>query len=295
MKLDRIEYKDRDNNIHIENVPGEGFLKFLYNKPFGKLPLEALVKRKFLSEVYGRYMSSSLSKKKIDGFVKENNINMDEALNSIENYSNFNNFFFRKLKTGARKIEENFVSPADGKIIVFENVNEWDKFFIKGRDFSLKEFISDETLYEKYKDGSMAIVRLAPADYHRFHFPVEGIPRESKKIDGFYYSVSPFAIKDNFKIFCDNKREHTLFETKEYGDILISEVGATMVGGIIQTYAPNNEMKKGDEKGYFAFGGSTVVLLFEKDKIKFDKDLIKNTNEQFETKIKVGEKIGEVF
>ncbi len=139
----------------------------------------------------------------------------------------------------------------------------------------------------------MIIVRLAPADYHRYHFPANGKIGSGNKIDGYYYSVSPYAIKDNFGVFCENKRELTTLETSEYGDILISEIGATMVGGIEQTYTPHTDVKKGEEKGYFTFGGSSVLLLFEKGKVRIDDDILKNTKNGYETKVSVGEKIGE--
>jgi len=294
MKLDKIQYIDRrTKEILVENVPGEGFLKFLYHNPFGKLPLELVVKRKILSSFYGKLMDRKSSTKKIKDFVENNNINMEESAKKIEEFSSFNDFFYRKLKPNARKIEDGVVSPADGKIIGFEKVEEWDSFFVKGTEFSLKKYLNDDRLFNKYKNGSMIIVRLAPADYHRYHFPLSGKVGTRNKINGYYYSVSPYAIKDNFKIFCDNKREITTLETENYGDIIISEIGATMVGGIEQTYIPNRDVKKGEEKGYFTFGGSSVLLLFEPGKIKIDKDILENTKKGYETKVSMGEKIGE--
>ncbi|HYQ56234.1 MAG TPA: phosphatidylserine decarboxylase, partial [Draconibacterium sp.] len=141
------------------------------------------------------------------------------------------------------------------------------------------------------KKGEMAIVRLAPPDYHRFHFPASGTASKSIKINGHYFSVSPLALQKSLEIFCENKREYCTLSTEEYGDILIVDVGATMVGSIIQTYEANTQVKKGDEKGYFAFGGSTLVLLFEKGKITFDADLVENTKKGMETTVKVGENI----
>jgi phosphatidylserine decarboxylase len=293
-KLDKIEYIDRKTGkILVEKVPGEGFLKFLYHNPFGKLPLELVVKRKFLSSYYGNLMDKPSSAAKIHEFVFENNINMEESLKQLGEFESFNDFFYRKLRPGSRKIGDGVVSPADGKVIGFQNVREWDTFFVKGSEFSLKSYLKDDKLYEKYKDGSMLIVRLAPADYHRFHFPLDGIIGETTKISGYYYSVSPYAIKNNFKIFCENKREITILDTKSHGDVVISEIGATMVGGIIQTFTPNSSVKKGSEKGYFKFGGSSVMLLFEKGKINIDKDILENTKNNYETKVYMGEKIGE--
>ena len=294
MKLDKIQYIDRKTKeILVENVPGEGFLKFLYHNPFGKLPLELVVKRKMLSSFYGKLMDRKSSTKKIKDFVENNNINMEESAKKIEEFSSFNDFFYRKLKPNTRKIGDGVVSPADGKIIGFEKVEEWDSFFVKGTEFSLKKYLNDDRLFNKYKNGSMIIVRLAPADYHRYHFPLSGKVGTRNKINGYYYSVSPYAIKDNFKIFCDNKREITTLETENYGDVIISEIGATMVGGIEQTYIPNRDVKKGEEKGYFTFGGSSVLLLFEPGKIKIDNDILENTKKGYETKVSMGEKIGE--
>lgn len=294
MKLDKIEYIDRKTNkMLVENVPGEKFLKFLYHNPFGKLPLELLVKRKCLSSFYGKLMDQKKSINKIEDFVRNNHINMNESQKKVGEFISFNDFFYRKLKPNARKIEDGLVSPADGKAIGFEKINDWDNFFVKGSEFCLKKYLNNKELWEKYRGGSMIVVRLAPADYHRYHFPAKGKIGRRNKIDGYYYSVSPYAIKDNFGVFCENKRELTTLETSEYGDVLISEIGATMVGGIEQTYTPNTDVKKGEEKGYFTFGGSSVLLLFEKGKVMIDDDILKNTKNGYETKVYMGEKIGE--
>lgn len=296
MNFKKIEYIDRrTGNKEIENPPGEGFLKFLYYNPLGKLPLHLLVKRKFLTEIYGKKMRSEKSREKILPFIKEYNINMEESIKSIDEFDSFNDFFIRELKDGARKIdisEDSLVSPADGKILVFNDLNNISKFFVKGNEFTLSEFLRDENLVEKYKDGVMVIIRLAPVDYHRFHFPADGFIGKSKKIDGYYYSVSPIAIKNNFKIFSENKREYSILKSEKFGDILLSEIGATMVGGIIQNYIPNTSVKKGDEKGYFFFGGSSCILLFEKDRILFDSDILENSSKGIETKVYMGERIG---
>ncbi|MGL4687155.1 MAG: phosphatidylserine decarboxylase, partial [Fusobacteriaceae bacterium] len=141
-------------------------------------------------------------------------------------------------------------------------------------------------------EGTLVIVRLAPVDYHRFHFPADGIISECKKIQGYYYSVSTYAIRKNFRIYCENKREYSILKTKKFGDIVIAEIAATMVGGIKQTYKENTEIKKGEEKGCFYFGGSTTILLFEKNKIILDEDILKNSQNSIETKVFMGEKIG---
>jgi len=292
-KMETLKYIERaSGEVKTENVPGKGMLKWLYASASGKAALNLLVKRKIVSAAGGWYMDSRLSAKRIPEFVNEHRINLNECeISDTQHYKTFNNFFCRKLKPGARPMEEGVVSPADGKILAFQSMKDIPSFFIKGSEFNLQTFLDDESLAKKYEDGAMAIVRLAPADYHRYHFPASGIASESLKINGHYYSVSPLALRGSLKIFCENKREYCTLSTEEFGDILIVDVGATMVGSIIQTYEANSKVKKGDEKGYFAFGGSTLVLLFEKETITFDADLIENTKKGLETTVKVGEKI----
>ena len=289
----QIKYIDRKSGkTIIETPPGEGFLKFLYHNPFGKLAILPIAKRKFLSSWYGRKMDKASSVKKIKGFVKELGIDMSEAIKSITDYTSFNDFFYRKLKPEARPIENGFVSPGDGKLLAFKNAHNVHNFFVKGRKFTLKEFLSNEQLADKYKNASLLILRLAPNDYHRYHFPYDGTPSEITKIKGDYFSVSPYALASNFtKVFCENKREFCQLLTEDKGDVLIAPVGATMVGSIIETFTPNETIKKGDEMGYFAFGGSTIVMLA--NNLKIDTDILENTKNRIETGVKMGEKIGE--
>ena len=290
----QIKFIDRKSgNIITEKPPGEAFLKLLYNNPFGKIAILPLAKRKFLSSWYGKKMDKTSSVKKIRGFVKRLDINMNEAEKSISDFTSFNDFFYRKLKPKARPIENGFVSPGDGKMLAFENINDIKKFFVKGREFTLREFLGNDTLAEQHKNSSLIILRLAPNDYHRYHFPFNGIPSEMTKIKGDYFSVSPYALASNFtKVFCENKREYCILSSEEKGEIIIAPIGATMVGTIIETYTPNKTIKKGDEMGYFAFGGSTVVLLVNKNKLTIDADILENTKNRIETFVKMGEKIG---
>lgn len=296
MEFKKIDYIERKTGeILTEKVPGEKYLKFLYYNPLGELPLKFVVRKKFLTEWYGKSMDKKESVKKIPGFIAEAGVNISEAKKKLEEFTSFNDFFYRELKPGARKIdydENALVTPADGKILAFENLNKEKEFYVKGDKFTLKDFFRDENLAKKYEDGAFVIVRLAPVDYHRFHFPVDGKIGPSHLINGDYYSVSTHAIRKNFRILCENKREYSILETKNFGDIAIVEIGATMVGGIKQTYTPNTHVDKGSEKGYFFFGGSTVILVFEKGKIKIDADLIENTKKGIETKVYMGEKIG---
>lgn len=288
-----IQYVDRESGrMQTEKVAGEKWLVWLYNNPIGEATLWTLAKRKLVSSVYGNLMDRTSSAKKIQPFIEDFNIDMGIAQN--QHFNNFNDFFTRKLRKEARPIDTGariVVSPADGKILAYADIsNSW--FFIKGYRFDVYSFLDNPVLAQKYRDGSLLIIRLAPMDYHRFHFPVSGNISLSKKIDGDYYSVNPFALRKKAEIFCLNKREYSIIRNPLFGEVIMCEVGATMVGSIVQTFQ-GNKVNKGEEKGYFKFGGSTVVLLFEKDKIHIDTDLLINTSKGYETSVKMGERIGE--
>ena len=137
----------------------------------------------------------------------------------------------------------------------------------------------------------MLIIRLCPTDYHRYHFPIDGFVKNDIKIQGDYLSVSPYAVKQNIDIYFNNKRSYSEMDTDNTGTVVMAEIGATMVGSIIQTFKENSPIKKGEEKGYFEFGGSTVILFFEKDKISIDEDILENSKKGLETQVFMGEKI----
>ncbi len=290
---DSIRYYQRDSGqINIEKVAGEKWLVWLYYNPIGEATLWALAKRKFVSTIYGHMMDRTSSAKKIDPFVEDYDIDM--SLAQEQEFSTFNDFFIRKLKDDARPIDTSssiVVSPADGKILTYSDISNSD-FLVKGYRFDVSSFLDNPDLAQKYHDGALLLIRLAPVDYHRFHFPVSGNISPNKKIDGDYYSVNPFALRKKAEIFCLNKREYSILSNPMFGDVIMAEVGATMVGSIEQTFA-GGYVQKGEEKGYFKFGGSTIVLLFEKGKIRIDEDLLTNTAKGYETTVKMGERIGE--
>lgn len=297
--MDYIKYIDRKSGeLCKETVPGEQWLKWLYHNPLGKLALHSLIKRKFISKWYGSKMDCPASKNKIPDFVKDLEIDMYEATRPVEDYDSFNDFFIRQLKPECRPVDpaaETIVSPADGKILAFAGINGLDSFFVKGQTFNLDKFFQNSMLSKKYDGGTLLIIRLAPVDYHRFHFPADGNISASSPINGDYFSVSPYAVKNMLNIYWENKREYSILKTPAAGDILLCEVGATMVGTIIQGYTPDSEVQKGQEKGCFKFGGSTVIMLLEKNAAKVDADIIKNTANGFETSIKFGERIATII
>lgn len=293
--MQEIYFIDRRTGEKLQEiVPGEKWLRWLYYNPLGRMALHWLVRRKLLSTWYGIIMSSPASRKKIEDFVQNTHINMDEVLRPVNDFESFNDFFIRELKPDARPIDfssEVIVSPADGRMLAFEGIQGLDTFFAKGQEFSLDEFLQDKMLSAKYAGGTMLIIRLAPIDYHRFHFPAAGRITRSREIKGDYFSVSPYAVKNMLNVYWDNKREYSELRTEDAGDILLCEVGATMVGSIVQSYYPDTYVGKGQQKGWFKFGGSTVIMLFEKGRVRVDEDILRNTLVGYETSIKMGERI----
>lgn len=213
----------------------------------------------------------------------------------INEFKSFNDFFTRELNFDARPINSDnniLISPGDGRITAYEDIDLDNIIQIKGLTYSLKELINDDNVASKYKNGICVVLRLCPTDYHRFHFIDSGIPYENHPIKGHYYSVNPIALKSVPKLFCENKREWSLFKSDNFKDVLHIEVGATCVGSIIQTYSPRVRVNKGDEKGYFKFGGSTTILFFEQGSIEIDADIIEQSKLGFECKVIFGENIG---
>ena len=220
---------------------------------------------------------------------------MKHSKKGIKDFTSFNDFFTRELVSNARPITNDpdiLISPGDGRLSAFENIDLDNLVQIKGITYSLRELIKDDSIASKYENGVCLILRLCPTDYHRFHFVDSGTIGSNHKIKGSYYSVNPIALKSIPKLFCENKREWSILESDNFGDILTIEVGATCVGSIIQTYKPGSKVSKGDEKGYFKFGGSTTILFFEKDKVKIDEEIINQTNLGYECIVKLGENIG---
>jgi len=290
-----IRYVDRaTGQIKTEQVEAGGWLYWLYNNPVGELSLNAVVKRKFASEWYGKKMNKPGSASKIAPFVKKYHIDLNDF--QKKDYNSFNDFFIRKLKPGARKIDTNqnvVISPGDGKILAYENVENQD-FIVKGYRMNLRSFLRNDSLAKIYSDGSLILLRLCPYDYHRFHYPVSGTLSPVVRIKGDYYSVNPIALQQDIRIFCENKREYQMISSKKFGHVLMAEIGATFVGSIVQTHRGDTAVK-GGEAGYFKFGGSSVILLFQKGKISIDTDLLENTRHHLETQVKMGEPVGKAL
>lgn len=293
--MEPITYHNRDTGkIETEQVYGEAFLKWAYGNPLGKLALFSFVKRPFFSKWYGRRMDDPETKKKVAPFINDYGMKESDFLEPADSYKTFNEFFYRKLKPEARPLHEAaIVFPADGRHLGFENAEDVEGVFIKGQKWDLKKLIANDALYEKFKGGSLVLSRLCPVDYHRYHFPAAGKAGDTTMINGPLFSVSPIALRQNLCYMWQNKRTRTVLETPDHGDVLIMEIGATCVGSIHQTFQAGEEVEKGAEKGYFAFGGSSTITIFQPGKVKLAADLLEHSAKQQELYALMGDKMGD--
>ncbi|MGV3772569.1 MAG: archaetidylserine decarboxylase [Verrucomicrobiales bacterium] len=291
-----IEYYNRyTGKVEQEQVYGESFLRFIYGNPLGKLSLHGLVKRSLFSKWYGSRMDHPGSRGKVLPFIQDYKVDPQEFLDSADHFRSFNEFFYRKLKPGARPIFQNedaAVFPADGRHLGFESIDQAKGIFVKGAVFTLEKLFKDSALARQFKNGSLILSRLCPVDYHRYHFPVNGTPGQSKLIPGPLFSVNPLALRQNIEILTQNKRSYCLIDSPEFGKVAMFEIGATCVGSFEYTYLPNVPMKRGSEKGFFKFGGSSTITIFEQGRIQLAADLLENSLEHRETYAKVGDCMG---
>lgn len=294
--LQPIHFYDRhDRTVRIERIYGEKWLRWAYEHPVGRMSVEALLKRAVFSKWYGWRMNRPASAAKVLPFIVDYEVDVEEFAKPPLSYKTFNEFFYRTLKPEARPIApggEVAVLPADGRHLVFPDVDACAGFYVKGAKFTLAELLGDEALGREFVGGSLVISRLCPVDYHRFHFPVNGTPGEPVLINGCLYSVSPVALRRNVRYLVQNKRERTLVDSPEFGRVAVLEIGATCVGSIGQEFVPGRAVAKGDAKGWFAFGGSCVATVFQRGRIRFDADLVEQSARHVETYARMGERLG---
>jgi len=293
--IDRATGKKCDERVYggkaLQLLYGDDLVSKILSPPL----LHLLCRYPLFSHLYGSWQKSAKSKAKIKPFIKEFELDSSEYLLDVDAYTSFNDFFIRKLKPEARPIvaEDNIaIIPADARYLFHQNIQESDGFIVKGEKFCLSILLGDLELAKKYEGGSMVMARLCPVDYHRYHFPCDSVPKETRFINGWLYSVNPIALKKNIHVLTQNKRAITELETQAFGTVQYLEIGATSVGSINQTYTPNEPYKKGDELGYFSFGASFLILLFEKGRIQIDQDLLEATAKGTEMRCLLGQSLG---
>jgi phosphatidylserine decarboxylase len=238
----------------------------------------------------GRKYDDPASASQIPGFIAFHQLDMGEVLKPIEQFKTFNEFFYRELKPGARPCSAPddphvIVSPADCRSVVFNRLEDAQRIWVKGREFSVERLLGEAYPQDakRYQNGALGIMRLAPQDYHRFHIPVDGVMGEPKLIEGEYYTVNPMAIRSALDVYGENVRVCVPIDSVCHGRVMVICVGAMMVGSTVITRKNGDRVKRAEELGYFKFGGSTLLLLFEPGVMKFDEDLITNSSGALET------------
>ncbi|KAI0245970.1 phosphatidylserine decarboxylase-domain-containing protein [Lactifluus subvellereus] len=252
-----------------------------------------------LSFKQGIKYDSPESAREIPAFIQFHNLKVDEILDPLSSFTTFNQFFYRKLKPDARPVEmaddpNRVVSGADCRLMAFETISEATRLWIKGREFTVTRLLGDayKDQAERYVGGALVIFRLAPQDYHRFHSPVDGTIGPMTYISGEYYTVNPQAVRTTLDVYGENVRKIVPIDSPQFGRVMAVCVGAMMVGSIKTTVSEGDFVRRGQEFGYFAFGGSTIVCLFEKNVVEWDEDLLINGRASLETLVRVGMGIG---
>ena len=290
-----VRHRDRRTGAIVEEpIFAESTLRWFYEHPIGRVVFDRLVNTKAFCDLYGGRMDAPGSRKRIAPFVEAFAIDMAEAERPLGAYASFNDFFFRTLKPGARawpEAPEALGSPGDGKLLVYPRLDADARMPIKGTACSPAALLGSDAEAAPYAGGAAFVLRLAPPDYHRFHFVDDGTAQATREIPGRYDSVNPIALAVVPDLFCRNKRAVTTIDTANFGRMAYVEVGAITIGTIVQTYAPG-PVARGQEKGYFRYGGSTIVALFEPGRVAFDADLAADAAAGLEVRVRAGERIG---
>lgn len=259
-------------------------LRFLYRTAPGRLVLKILTRPTF-SRLVGRVLSSRFSKRFIKSFVRKNNI--DLARYDLTGVRSYNDFFSRPLRADALRVESGLISPCDAKLTAYP-VEPGAVFTIKGSEYSLAELLQDEALAREFAGGMCLIFRLTVDNYHRYCYFDDCVELSHRSIPGVLHTVQPIAFH-RYNVYHRNSREYTVLDTAHFGRAVMVEVGALCVGKIENYHRPGPHAK-GEEKGRFLFGGSTVMVLV-KD-VAIDEEILENTRKGLETVVSVGEQIG---
>lgn len=282
-------YRRGSDQKEEEIILGGGLMRWAYQSRAGKALTGFLFNRRWPSRLAGWYADSRWSRRQIAPVIRNLGIDTGELDAPVESYATFNAFFTRRLKPGARPFAQEpaeVASPADGRVLVYPQLQQTTLLPIKGKSFTVDALLGMPAA--GYAGGSLAVVRLCPADYHRFHFPCDARVIAQRRIPGRYHSVNTLVVAMGVDVFSENERQVTLLENEQLGEFALVEVGAFGVGSIVQTFT-GAEVRKGEEKGYFQYGGSTIVLLFRRERVEFCPDLVAHSAEGIETFLRAGE------
>ncbi len=286
-----MKYRDRLGNEYEHTTEQDRFLADAYESVVGRALMKFLCNPVF-SKVGRIVLESELSAKAVKWFADKNNIDMSEY--EDKEYVSFNDFFTRKIKADKRFVTKDdniLISPSDGKVSAYR-ITADSRFTVKNSVYSVASLLRDSKLAKRYEGGTALIIRLSVDDYHRYCYPCNGIKSHNRSINGMLHTVNP-VVSEYIPVYKENSREYTMIRSDNFGDVIQMEVGALLVGKITNAHKDVCRVTRGEEKGYFEFGGSTIILLLEQDKVNVSADLFENTKEDFETKVKQGEALGE--
>lgn len=285
-----MKYYDLEGNLFESENGQDRLLKLLYETAAGRFVLKILVSPA-ISKAGGVFLSLPLSKFIIKPFIRKNSIDMSRYEN--REYKSYNDFFTRKIlkeKLSVDSDENVLVSPSDGKVSCYR-IDEGSVFKIKGGSYDVASLLRDKALGEKFRGGYAFVIRLTVDDYHRYCYCCDGIKSGNRRIKGVLHTVNPVAF-EHFEVFKENSREYCVIESEKFSEVVQLEVGATMVGKISNRKKSACRVFKGQEKGMFEFGGSTIVVLVKKDAVSAPELLLERTSQGAETVIKQGMKLG---
>lgn len=283
---------DRKGNIIKNESMQDRFLEKMYGSTAGRILLKPLV-NPVISKIGGYLLDSKISVFAIEPFIKSHGIRREDY--EKKTYHSYNDFFTRKLRQGARTIDEtpeHLISPCDSRLSVYP-ISENNVVSIKHTRYTVSELLKNETLAKRYEGGFLWVFRLCVDDYHRYIYVDDGAESARHTIPGVLHTVNPVA-NDVYPIYKENTREYSLLKSTHFGTVLMMEVGALMVGKI-ENRPEIGSVKRGQEKGNFAFGGSTIVLMTQKERVMPDRDLLENSQKGIETRVVLGEKIGKAI
>jgi phosphatidylserine decarboxylase len=290
-----VTYRNRETGeVVAEPLLYETAQRWIYERPMGLTIFDCVLNNRPFCWLYGKWQNMPWSRRKISEFADRYGMDVEEVELPLNSYRSFNDFFSRRLKPEARPFAsapDVFSAPAEGKVLVYPCLVDGTRIPVKGAPVTLASLLGSTSVARPYFGGSALIIRLAPYDYHRFHFPDAGEAGPARCIPGTYYVVNPLGLARVPDVFCRNKRKVTEFVSDHFGRVAYVEIGGFAVASIMQTYAPGR-VGRGQEKGYFQYGGSTIVLLFEPGTIVFDGDLLRDSANGLEVHVKVGSGIG---
>lgn len=267
----------------------KGLLGFLYETAVGRLFLKLLTAR-WISRLAGAFCDCGISRPLIRPFIRRNGIDLSEYEDAA--FQNFNDCFTRKIRPECRPVcmqEKSLISPCDGLLCAYP-IQQGTVFPAKQSAYSVASLLADSQLAKAYEGGTVLVIRLCVHHYHRYCYIDNGTKGENVFIPGKLHTVRPIAL-ENRAVFCENCREYTVMATEHFGNVIQCEIGAMLVGRI-ENHDGISSFRRGQEKGMFRYGGSTVVLLFQKGAVDIPQSYFESTQRNIEIPVKYGERIG---